>query len=177
MRTAAPLRSTLVGALMVMLGAALPASGAAEAEKILAPGDAAPSFTFSDGATGVVMSSDSVARGKPLLLVFLQTACRSCYSEMLTLKKLHEGMGGFEVLGVFLDMKPKNFKSYMEENSLPFQFTWDANYSIAQDYGVSFTPASFLLDGERKVVAAYRGFHPGTERTMKSDVEKLVGGK
>lgn len=173
----APLRSRLVAALLVVLAAALPSAGAADAEKVLAPGDAAPTFTFSDGATGVVMSSDSVARGKPLLVVFLQTACRSCYSEMLTLKKLREEVGGFEVLGVFLDMKPKNFKSYMDENALPFQFTWDANYSIAQSYGVSFTPASFLLDGDRKVVAAYRGFHPGTERTMKADVERVAGKK
>lgn len=144
-------------------------------EKLLKVGEPAPTFTFSDVNSGVVLPAETLARGEPLILVFLQTACRSCYGEMLTLKKLHQDPGGFSVLGVFLDMKPKNFSAYVEENGLPFHFTWDANYSIAETYGVAFTPATFLLGRDRKIAAVYRGYHPGMEKALKEDLGRLRG--
>jgi len=105
--------------------------------------------------------------------VFLQTACQSCYREMMALKAAKAASPSLEVLGIFLDMKAKDFQKYISENGLPFTFGWDSGYSIADSYGVSFTPASFLLDAERTVAAVYRGFHPGIEQALKADIEKL----
>jgi len=173
------MRNPAPGFIALALAALLALPGVARAgmgsENLLQVGGAAPTFSFSDVNSGVVMPAETLARGQPLVLVFLQTACRSCYSEMLSLKKLYQDPGGFAVLGVFLDMKPKNFKSYIEENALPFHFTWDANYAIAEAYGVAFTPATFLLDRDRKVASVYRGFHPGTEKAMKEDLARLRG--
>jgi peroxiredoxin len=150
------------------------ASAGMDSDRLLAVGDKAPAFTFSEVASGGAMTMDTVARGRPLLLVFLQTACQSCYREMQTLKQLRASSADFDVLGIFLDMKAKDFQKYIADNGLPFVFGWDSGYSIADSYGVSFTPASFLLDRDRTVAAVYRGFHPGIEQALKADLAKLT---
>ena len=163
-------------AALLLLALSLPARSLAgmASDKMLAVGERAPSFNFTDVATGGVVPSDTIARGRPLLLVFLQTACQSCYREMMTLKAAKAESPDLEVLGIFLDMKAKDFQKYISENGLPFTFGWDSGYSIADTYGVSFTPASFLLDADRNVAAVYRGFHPGIEQALKADIAKLA---
>lgn len=155
------------------LAAASAAWAGMDSEKLLAPGGQAPTFTFSEATTGAAMAMQNVGRGRPLVLVFLQTACQSCYREMMSLKKLKASGADFDVLGIFLDMKAKDFQKYIADNELPFTFGWDSGYTIADSYGVSFTPASFLLDADRTVRAVYRGFHPGIESSLKADLEKL----
>lgn len=155
----------------------LTASGARaglDSDKLLAVGNKAPAFTFSEVVGGGAMTMDAVAHGRPLLLVFLQTACQSCFREMQTLKQLRAAGAEIEVLGIFLDMKAKDFPKYIGDNELPFVFGWDSNYSIADAYGVSFTPASFLLDRDRTVAAVYRGFHPGIEQSLRADLARLA---
>jgi peroxiredoxin len=161
---------------LTALALALTAEAVTRAEEMIGPGESAPSFTCTDALTGTMMSFDSLYRDQPMVLVFLQTACRSCQREMDLLKKLHKEFGKFGVLGVFIDMTPRNFRKYIEQNELPFSFTWDTDNSIADAYGVSFSPASFLLDQNRKVVRVYRGFHPGMQRTMRTDLEMLTAG-
>lgn len=137
-------------------------------------GGPAPSFLYTDFETGVAMPFEGFERNRPIVLVFLQTACRSCNREMAVLKRLQEETASFGVLAVFLDMTPRNLKKYVEDNDLPFTFTWDSTNAIAGAYGVTFTPASFLLDGKRQVVKIYRGFHPGVERSLQTDLKGLA---
>lgn len=167
--------ASIACALGLLLAATPGARAGMDADKLLSTGAPAPAFTFTDAVTGGAMAMQNVARGRPLLLVFLQTACQSCYREMMSLKKLREGGTEFDVLGIFLDMKAKDFQKYITENELPFSFGWDSGYTIADSYGVSFTPASFLLDADRKVAAVYRGFHPGIESSLKADLARLAG--
>jgi peroxiredoxin len=162
--------------LSLLVGVLLPAvaSAALDTDGLIDVGQPAPSFTSTDAQTGALLSFASVYRNQPMVLVFLQTACRSCYREMTTIQRLQQEVGGFGVLGVFLDMTPRNVRKYIEQNGFPFTFTWDADSTIAQAYGVAFTPASFLLDGDRNVVRVYKGFHPGIERALRKDVQELV---
>jgi len=154
--------------------AAAGAQASMDSDKLLAVGNKAPAFTFAEVASGGAMTMDVVAHGRPHLLVFLQTACQSCFRGMQTLKQLRAGGAEIEILGIFLDMKAKDFQKYIGDNELPFVFGWDSNYSIAEAYGVSFTPASFLLDQDRNVTAVYRGFHAGIEQALKADLAKLT---
>jgi len=93
---------------------------------------------------------------------------------MLVLKGLKEELAGFGVMAVFIDMTIRNVKQYTEDNELPFTCTWDSSGEIAESYGVTFSPTSFLLNSDRKVVKVYKGFHPGVERELRSDLEALV---
>ncbi|HSH71290.1 MAG TPA: redoxin domain-containing protein [Deferrisomatales bacterium] len=140
----------------------------------LGPGDRAPRFTFSDIQTGETKGFADVAGNGPLLLVFLQTACRSCVREMVALKTVYAEVEGFGVLGVFLDLKPRGLEKYVADYELPFTFTWDGSYATADAYGVSFSPTSFLVGSDGKVAAVYAGFTLGTEDDVRADLEKLL---
>lgn len=133
------------------------ASAAMGGGKMLKVGAEAPKFDFTD-IEGNKGSLDVFAEGKPLLLVFLQTACRSCQREMAFLKQLKEDGADMNLLVIFVDMKERDFKKYKADNEYPFTFFWDNDYAIAEQYGVSFTPSSFLLDKERVVAKVYRGW-------------------
>jgi peroxiredoxin len=149
-------------------------AAAPTAAEPLGPGARAPRFTFSDIKTGETKGFADVAGDGPLLLVFLQTACRSCVREMVALKNVHGEVGGFSVVGVFLDLKPRGLEKYVAEYDLPFTFTWDGGYATADAYGVSYSPTSFLVGSDGRVAAVYPGFTLATEDDIRADLDKLL---
>ncbi len=143
-------------------------------ERMLREGEPAPRFRFAEIPGGEVRSLDEVAPGRPVLVVFLQTACRSCVRELLAVKKLRAEIGRFGVVGVFVDMKARDFEGYVRDYDLPFRFTWDPDFTLANAFGVTFTPASFLLGPDGTVEAVYRGFTVGLEESMGRDILRLL---
>ena len=158
--------------LICFLGMPLVAFGAMGGGKMLKAGSDAPKVEFTD-INGKKGTLHSFAQDKPLLLVFLQTACRSCQREMAFLKQLKEDGADIDVLVVFVDMKERNFKKYVSDNELPFVFFWDSDYSIAEQFGVSFTPSSFLMDKTRKIAKVYRGWSRAGH-SLEGDFKKLA---
>lgn len=139
-----------------------------------AVGEQAPTFLYTDLIRRGTVMFDTFERNRPVLLLFLQTACRSCHREVLALKRFEAELEGVGVMAVFIDMTPRNVKKYVEENELPFTCTWDSSGEIAESYGITFSPTCFLLDASRKVVKVYKGFHPGVERELKKDLQTLA---
>lgn len=45
---------------------------------------------------------------------------------------------------------------------------------IAQDYSITGTPVTFLLDGEGKVLARYEGYQPGAEKEIEQDLREAL---
>jgi peroxiredoxin len=163
--------------LLVAISGPNPAESGMGSEALLRVGDGAPTFTSIDAQTREIISFEQLYRNHPMVLVFLQTACRSCQREMSLLQRIQTELGELRVFGVFVDMTARGITNYIEKNALPFRFTWDSSNAIAKAYGVTFTPASFLLDRDRKVVQVYRGFHDGMERALRSELEKLVAAR
>ena len=131
------LRATIVplALLLTLLWIGAPQAGMKSANT-LSVGQQAPGFSFANLATGEVGDLHGLAEGKPLLVVFLQTACRSCIREMIALKRIQQE--GFEVgvLGVFVDLRDRGFQEYIRDYELSFPFTWDANFTVAEAYGI-----------------------------------------
>lgn len=137
-------------------------------------GDPAPRFTFPELATGATKTLADIAQGRPLLLVFLETACRSCVREIVAIKRIQADRPGFAVLGVFLDINPRDLTRYVTDYDLPFSFTWDGAYTMADAYGVSASPTSFLIDQDGKVAVVYPGFTLATEGRLRADLDMLL---
>lgn len=139
--------------------------------KMLNPGTLAPDFEYTDiqGAKGSLYKT---AEGKPLLLVFIQTSCRSCQRELVYLQDMRRQGTHIDVLVVFVDLKQRDFKAFVKENGYIFPFLWDEDYKIAEAYGVAFTPASYLFDGNRKIAKVYRGW-TGSGAELEEDLKAL----
>ncbi len=169
-------RFAIIAALaMILVTLPLLASAGMGGGKLLKIGSPAPDFKFKDLA-GQTDEFYLYAKGKPVILVFIQTACGSCQREMDFLKNMRASGSEIDVLVLFIDVKEMDFKGYVKDRALPFRFAWDSNFSIAEAYGVSFAPAAFLVDGDRNIVKVYRGWSRGGEE-IASDVKALAGKK
>lgn len=138
-------------------------------------GEMARDFSFKYHTSGEMSTLADSKGEKATLLIFIQTACRPCLREMTAVREMLDDIEGLSVLCVFVDISPKTIERYLKNNELTLPTTWDYNEDISKLYNITFTPTTYLLDKEMKIVKRYKGFHRGAEKPMLADIEELVG--
>jgi thiol-disulfide isomerase/thioredoxin len=150
----------------------------AEAKKVfdaLVIGATFPGFTEKDLDGKPLAISDY--KGKVLLVDFWATWCGPCIAELPNVKKVYDAYRtkGFDVLGISLDNDEDKLKSFLKENEMPWRQYFDGqgwNNKLGRKYGIRGIPATFLLDGNGKIIDKnLRG------EKLEQAVEKAVGKK
>jgi thiol-disulfide isomerase/thioredoxin len=125
----------------------------------LAPGSKFPDFDEKD----LDGKSLSVAnyKGKVVLIDFWATWCGPCVHELPNVIKTYEKHHGegFEIIGISLDREGEKEKQklldFLKEKNMTWQQYYDGKYwenKLAVKYGVQSIPATYLLDGEGKIL-------------------------
>jgi len=129
-----------------------------EAKKLqaaLADGSAFPDFTEKD-VTGQPLSIANY-KGKVVLIDFWATWCGPCVGELPNVLKTyekHHGQG-FEIIGISLDQDENKLTSFTKEKNMTWQQFFDGKVwqnKLAVKYGIQAIPATYLLDGEGKII-------------------------
>jgi peroxiredoxin len=101
--------------------------------------------------------SIAALKGKVVLVDFWATWCPPCVAEapnvVAAYKKYHEK--GFDIVGISLDEDRSALDSFIKENDMAWPQYFDGkgwDNVLGKKYGIRSIPATFLLNGEGKII-------------------------
>lgn len=98
-------------------------------------------------------------KGKPTLLVFFNTACKNCVTELRHVNKLYTKDGKVNVYGIGVDMGgEKVLKVFQSQEQYKYDLLADPDFSVGGAFGFSYTPATVFIDGEGKLKDISTGY-------------------
>lgn len=97
-------------------------------------------------------------RGKVVLLDFWATWCGPCVGEMPNVISVYDRYHGkgFEIIGISLDTDKNTLESFIKDYGIKWPQYYDGKgweNELARAYNVNAIPATFLLDGEGRLIA------------------------
>ncbi len=143
-------------------------------QKSLAVGKVFPDFSETD-LNGKPLSIANY-KGKAVLIDFWATWCGPCIGELPNVKKAYDKYHskGFEIIGISLDSDKGKLTSFIEKEHMTWPQYFDGKgwqSKLGQQYGVNSIPATYLLDGEGRIVAKdLRG--PALEKELSKLLDK-----
>ncbi|MBI2980830.1 MAG: TlpA family protein disulfide reductase [Deltaproteobacteria bacterium] len=127
-----------------------------EGEGGVRSGTGAPDFSLPSRTSSVSLRD---YRGKLLLLNFWATWCPPCIAEMPSLERLKQKTGGqgFDIVAVAVDENWASIRRFLEGSPLTLTLLLDQKGEVAEAYGISHLPVSYLIDREGIVIKKYDG--------------------
>jgi cytochrome c biogenesis protein CcmG, thiol:disulfide interchange protein DsbE len=140
------------------------------------PGNPAPAFMLRDTDGRTVRLSDHA--GKVVVLDFWATWCGPCREAAGELKELQKNYGsrGVVIIGISVDKGSDagaKVREFARQHGITYLLLIDDESSF-RSYGIARVPATFVLDRQHIVRAAYPGYQPGIGKLIAVDIEQLL---
>jgi thiol-disulfide isomerase/thioredoxin len=121
----------------------------------LVEGATFPDFHVTDLAGKPLSISND--KGKVVLLDFWATWCGPCVAELPNVLKTYEKhhADGFNIIGISLDKEREKLESFIKEKNMTWPQYFDGKgweNKLSTTYGVRSIPATYLLDGNGKII-------------------------
>jgi peroxiredoxin len=161
-----------------------------ESQVQLKKGDSAPDFDLL-GVDDEKYSLASYESYDAVLVIFMCNHCPYVKAKIDAINEIATKFKGrVAVVGInsndpvsYPDDSFENMKKFAKEKKIAFSYLVDDTQQAAKKYGAVCTPDPFLFDKNRKLVFhgridnAMKPEDKATEKTMITNIEKLLGGK
>jgi peroxiredoxin len=146
-------------------------SGIAGSASVTVP---APNFTLKNLAGKNIKLSELT--GNVVLINFWASWCGPCRQEMPLLNAIHNKYKplGFTVLGVNVEEKVANARSFIGERPVDFPILLDNKNRISKLYNVVAMPTTVVIDRDGKIRFIHQGYQSGDEVKYRKMVKTLV---
>ncbi len=154
---------------LVVLGVVLATRTPQEATAVSSPllGRQAPAFTGTDLTTGAPVSLASL-RGHPVVVNFFASWCIPCQEEAPDLSRFHfeqaHATDGADMVSVVFHDTSATARKFLHDNGDLWPAVSDPGGVIAQRYGVTAPPTTFVIDPAGRVTAVLVG--PATQKNL-----------
>src|SRR5436853_345070 len=137
-------------------------------------GDSAATFSLS-GLRGRRWSFPEDAAGKPALLVFFETDCRTCQLTIPYLNRLFEVLRDqANVIGISQDAEPRT-ASLTARLPITFPVLLDEGLVVTRQFDPQAVPTLFLLRPDGVVARTQSGFDKSDLNAIASDLSRMTG--
>ena len=159
---------------MVVVGIVLATRTPQEATAVASPllGRQAPSFTGRDLQTGAPVSL-AAFRGHYVVVNFFASWCIPCQEEAPDLSRFHyeqtHTAGGADMVSVVFHDTSSTARTFLQENGDLWPAVADPGGTIAELYGVTAPPTTFVIDPAGRVTAVLVG--PATQNNLETFVK------
>jgi cytochrome c biogenesis protein CcmG/thiol:disulfide interchange protein DsbE len=156
---------------LVVVGIVLATRTPQEATAVQSPllGRAAPAFTGTDLTTGNPVSLAAL-RGHFVVVNFFASWCIPCQQEAPDLSRFHyeqsHAAGGADMVSVVFHDTSATARAFLQKNGDLWPAIADPGGRIAERYGVTGPPTTFIIDPAGRVSAALVG--PATQKNLDS---------
>ena len=161
-----------------------------ESQSLLKAGDAAPAFDLL-GIDDKRYSQSSFSGYDAMLVIFMCNHCPYVKAKVDAISEIHDKFRGrVAVVGInsndsvaYPDDSFDHMKKFAAERKIGFFYLVDETQEVAKKYGAICTPDPFLFDKDHRLVFhgridnAMNPVDKATEKTMISNIEKLLGGQ
>lgn len=148
-------------------------------------GVAVPVFALNAGARAPEIGADDLngsrvtiggLRGKVVLVDFWASWCDPCKRELPVLERLHGEYHsrGLEIVGVNIDRRESNMRSFLRRTPLSFTIVHDGDQRIAGRYRPPRMPSSYLIDRRGVVRHVHEGFRASDAAGIERRIRELL---
>ena len=142
----------------------------------LAVGEVAPAFEL-PGSSGSVSSAS--LKGKVVYVDFWASWCGPCKQSFPWLNEMQAKYGakGFQIVGISVDSKMADAKTFLTEVPAKFTVAFDEKSVTPKQYGIKGMPSSVLLDGNGKVIMQHTGFKDSEKAQLEQAIAQALSAK
>ena len=138
-----------------------------------------PKVTLKD-INGKAVTTDTLSNnGKPFIIDFFATWCKPCNRELDAISEVYEDWQdetGVKIFAVSTDQAQNinKVKPLVDNHGWTYDVLLDTNSEFMKALGIQMIPATFVLDGNGKIVYRHVGYNEGEEQELIEKVRELV---
>jgi len=171
------MKKALVVLVSVLLAASFAATAfcADEPEKF-GPnvGDKLKPFALTDPTSSKQFTlKDLSANGQDTAIVFMQTACSLCLSEIVEIVGAADDLNGkLNIALISLDFQVDRIAPYKNSYKIPFPILHDKEAAVLESLNISSTPATVVVDGKGVIKKKTVGYSKADLKGMIKEYSK-----